>query len=280
VTGDERYLNLAKFFLDVRGHSHDGRDLWGEYNQDHKPVIEQTEAVGHSVRAAYMYSGMADVAALTGAADYARAIDCIWDDIVSRKLYVTGGIGARGGGEAFGDGYQLPNLTAYCETCAAIANVFWNHRLFLLHGDAKYVDVMERTLYNGSISGISLDGDLFFYPNPLESFGTHERSPWFGCACCPSNITRFVASVPGYVYAHGDDVLYVNMFVGGSATVKMAESTVQIEQETRYPWDGAVKMTVNPERPAEFAIRVRIPGWARNEPVPSDLYRFARMEAR
>jgi DUF1680 family protein len=275
VTGDERYLNLAKFFLDVRGHEHDGRDLWGEYNQDHKPVIEQTEAVGHSVRAAYMYSGMADVAALTGDSNYAKAIDRIWDDIVSGKLYVTGGIGARGGGEAFGDGYQLPNLTAYCETCAAIANVFWNHRLFLMHGDAKYIDVMERTLYNGSISGISLKGDLFFYPNPLESFGTHSRSPWFGCACCPSNVTRFVASVPGYVYAHRDDTLYVNMFVGGSGTVKMTENTVRIDQETRYPWDGAVKMTVNPERPAEFAIHVRIPGWARNEPVPSDLYRYA-----
>jgi len=273
ATGSEKYLELAKFFLDERGHAH-GRRLYGEYSQDHKPVIEQSEAVGHAVRASYMYSGIADIAALTGDSDYLKAINRIWENVVSKKLYITGGIGARGAGEAFGRNYELPNMSAYCETCAAIGNVYWNHRLFLLHGDAKYIDVMERTLYNGLISGVSLGGKLFFYPNPLESHGQHRRSPWFGCACCPGNITRFVASVPGYAYAHRDDVLYVNLFASGNATVRVGKNTVGITQETRYPWDGAVRMTVDPERSAEFAIYVRIPGWARNQPVPSDLYRY------
>jgi len=238
VTGEERYVELAKFLLDVRGRQGDGRQLWGEYNQDHKPIIEQTQAVGHAVRATYMYSGMADIAALTGDAEYAAAIDRIWDDVVSKKLYVTGGIGARHGGEAFGDGYELPNMSAYNETCAAIGNVYWNHRLFLLHGDAKYIDVMERTLYNGLISGISLEGKSFFYPK------------------------------------HRDDVLYVNLFASSDAAVRMGENRVHIRQETRYPWDGGVKMTVRPEGTAEFALHIRVPGWARNEPVPTDLYRF------
>ena len=273
ITGNEKYLKLAKFFLDERGRSY-GRELQGEYSQDHKPVVEQSEPVGHAVRAGYLYSGMADVAALTGDTDFVRALDRIWENVVSKKLYLTGGIGARHGGESFGNNYELPNKTAYCETCAAIANAMWNHRLFLLHGDAKYIDVLERVIYNGFLSGISVSGDKFFYPNPLASDGTHQRSPWFGCACCPTNIVRFVPSLPGYAYAHRGDIVYVNLFVGGSTTIKMDNNTVQLKQQTRYPWDGDVKITVEPEHSKEFAIHVRIPGWAQNQPVPSDLYRY------
>ncbi len=268
VTGDERYLNLAKFFLDERGPN--GK----AYNQAHMKVVEQTEAVGHAVRATYMYSGMADVAAMTGDTSYVNAIDKIWENVVGKKLYLTGGIGATGASEAFGANYELPNMTAYNETCASIGNDYWNHRLFLLHADAKYIDVMERTLYNGLISGVSLDGQLFFYPNPLESNGQHQRSPWFGVACCPGNMTRFLASVPGYVYAQTANTLYVNLFVDSTADVKMDDRTVQITQSTRYPWDGAVKISVDPGAAGMFALKVRIPGWARNEPVPGDLYRF------
>ena len=270
VTGDDRYLGLAKFMLDVRGPN--GRT----FNQSHLRVIDQTEAVGHAVRATYMYSGMADMAALTGDVSYLNAIDRIWENVAGKKLYITGGIGATSSGEAFGRNYELPNMTAYNETCAAIGNDFWNYRLFLLHGDAKYIDVMERTLYNGLISGVSLDGKSFFYPNPLESDSQHQRSPWFGVACCPGNITRFMASVPGYVYAHEGDKLFVNLFAGGTAEIRMDPGRrVRITQQTRYPWDGAVKMSVKPEPAGKFTINVRIPGWARNEAVPGDLYRFA-----
>ena len=276
VTGEERYLNLAKFLLDVRGP--DGKKGSGTpYNQSHMPVMQQREAVGHAVRATYMYSGMADVAAITGDADYVTAIDAIWENVAAKKLYITGGIGATGHGEAFGDNYDLPNMTAYNETCAAIGNVYWNQRLFLLHGDAKYIDVLERTLYNGLISGVSLDGNRFFYPNPLESKGQHQRSPWFGCACCPSNVCRFMASVPGYVYAHRGSDVYVNLFAGGRGSVPVREKgAVELIQETNYPWDGAVKITVNPKDVDSFALRVRVPGWARNQPVPSDLYAFEK----
>lgn len=276
VTGDERYLRLAKFLLDERGPNPgekvNPRGL--EYNQAQQRVIDQTEPVGHAVRATYMYSGMADVAAMTGDASYIKAIDTIWANTVGKKLYLTGGIGATGAGEAFGRHYELPNMTAYNETCASVGMDYWNHRLFLLHGDAKYIDVMERTLYNGLISGVSLDGKSFFYPNPLESNGQHERSPWFGVACCPGNITRFLASVPGYVYATQRDALFVNLYAAGTADVEMDGGKVKIAQDTRYPWDGAVKFTVTPDRMRAFAIKLRIPGWARNEPVPSDLYRF------
>src|SRR5579863_3360849 len=275
VTGDDRYLSLAKFMLDKRGP--DGRQGSGRtYNQSHLKVVDQTEAVGHAVRATYMYSGMADVAALTGDEAYVHAIDKIWDNVAGKKLYITGGIGAMGAGEAFGKNYELPNMSAYNETCAAAGNDYWNQRLFLLHGDAKYIDVFERTLYNGLISGVALDGKSFFYPNPLESNGQHQRSPWFGVACCPSNITRYLPSVPGYAYGQAGDTLYVNLFVGSTAEIKMDSGhTVNITQETRYPWDGAVKMTVNPDQTGKMTIKVRIPGWARNEPMPSDLYRFA-----
>jgi DUF1680 family protein len=291
LTGDEKYLDLAKFFLDVRGPGKFGKKFADDsdfsiYNQDwyyqaHKPVIEQEEAIGHAVRATYMYSGMADVAALTGDKDYIRAIDRIWENVVSKKLYVTGGIGARHEGEAFGDNYELPNATAYNETCAAIGNVFWNYRLFLLHGDAKYIDVLERTLYNGLISGLSLSGDLFFYPNPLESNGKYAfnqgeatRKPWFDCACCPVNLARLLPSIPGYVYAHKGNALYINLFVQGEGSVDLKNTSVQISQKTDYPWEGHVHMRIDPEKEGEFTVFVRIPGWAHNEPVPSDLYAF------
>jgi len=279
ATGDRKYLDQAKFFLDQRGRlgnrGPDGRGgLYGTYGQDHIPVTEQTEAVGHSVRAAYQYTGMADVAALTGNMDYVKAIDTIWNDVVTTKLYITGGIGAAGGHEGFGGPYELPNMTAYCETCASIANVLWNHRMFLMRGDAKYMDVLERTMYNAALSGISLEGDRFFYPNVLESIGQHQRAPWFGCACCPSNVARFIPSVPGFAYAAKDKDVYVNLFLGGEAMIDTAGNKLRLVQETRYPWEGSVKITVEPERAGDFAVHVRIPGWARNEAVPSDLYSF------
>ena len=279
VTGNERYLRLAKFLLDERGPSPGQKtnDFGLEYNQAHRPVVEQTEPVGHAVRATYMYSGMADVAALTGDEAYIDALDAIWTSTIGAKMYLTGGIGSTGRGEAFGAPYELPNLTAYNETCASIGMDYWNHRLFLLHGDARYIDVMERTLYNGLLSGVSLDGKTFFYPNPLESNGQHERSPWFGVACCPGNITRFLASVPGYVYATRGETIYVNLYAAGDARIDVGDGrTVTIAQATRYPWDGAVRLTVTPETARAFAIKLRVPGWARNEPVPGGLYRFAQ----
>ena len=273
LTGEEKYLAMAKFFLDTRGHA-EGRTLYGEYAQDHKPVCEQTEAVGHAVRAQYMYTAMADVSALTGDRSYQKALDVLWEDVVFRKLYITGGIGATGGIEGFGDAYDLPNPNAYCETCAAIANALWNHRMFLAHGDAKYLDALERVIYNGFLSGISLKGDRFFYSNRLESFHGAERSPWFECACCPGNVTRFIPSIAGYIYGHAGDSLYVNLFIGGSATVKMNGNRVAVTQETGYPWEGNVKLTLDPERPGDFTLCVRIPGWVGGKPIAGDLYRY------
>ncbi|HEY3853214.1 MAG TPA: glycoside hydrolase family 127 protein [Verrucomicrobiae bacterium] len=269
ATGDERYLKLAKFFIDVRGPGGD------DYHQSNIKPVDQREAEGHAVRAGYLYSGMADVAALTGDQDYIRAIDSIWEDVVGKKLYITGGIGALGAGEAFGPGYFLPNMSAYCETCAAVANAYWNQRLFLLHGNAKYVDVLERTLYNGILSGVSLDGKRFFYPNPLESNRQHARSPWFGVACCPGNITRFLPSVPGYLYAHEGTTLYVNLFAANKAEIKLDNGdVVKLTEETRYPWDGHVRITLHPDARSKFTVKVRVPGWARNQPVDTDLYKF------
>jgi hypothetical protein len=291
VTGTQAYLDLAKFFLDERGHyfggeKHDLKDPFAvydsdEYMQNHKPVLEQDEAVGHAVRAMYMYAGMADVAALGGWPEYVKAIDRLWENVVGKKMYLTGGVGARDTSEAFGDAYELPNASAYTETCAAIGNALWQQRLFLLHGEAKYVDVLERVMYNGLVSGVSLDGLSFFYQNPLESDGKSKlyqgqtiRSSWFDVACCPPNITRFLPSVPGYVYATKDDVLYVNLFIGNTATAEVMGQKVNLKQETRYPWDGAVKIAVVPEKQAEFTVNIRIPGWAQNQTVPSDLYKF------
>lgn len=278
VTGDKKYLDQAKFFLDARGTT----TIKDIYSQSHLPVLEQDEAVGHAVRAGYMYSGMADVAAITGDSSYIKAIDKIWENIVSKKIYITGGIGARHQGEAFGDNYELPNLTAYNETCAAISNVYLNYRLFLLHGDAKYFDVLERTLYNGLISGVSLDGGKFFYPNPLSCDGKYRfnadrtitRQPWFGCACCPSNISRFIPSLPGYVYAVKDDKVYVNLFLSNRASLKVNKKDVMLEQQTSYPWNGDIRLTVT-KGGGQFGMNIRIPGWVRGNVLPSDLYFYA-----
>ena len=269
VTGDKKYLDQAKFFLDTRGYT-SRKDA---YSQAHKPVVEQDEAVGHAVRAVYMYSGMADVAAITRDSSYIKAIDKIWDNIVSKKIYITGGIGAHHAGEAFGNNYELPNLSAYCETCAAIGNVYMNYRLFLLHGDAKYFDVLERTLYNGLISGVSLDGGSFFYPNPLSSNGKYSRKPWFGCACCPSNVSRFIPSLPGYVYAVKNDQVYVNLYLSNKAELKVDKKKILLEQETGYPWNGDIRLKIT-QGNQDFTMKLRIPGWVRGNVLPGDLYSY------
>ena len=287
VTGNRDYLELAKFFLDMRGREQAGEPYadgtpFAIYNrkpymQAHKPVLEQEEAVGHAVRASYMYTGMADVAALGGYPEYISAIDRLWEDVVFKKLYLTGGIGARHTTEAFGDAYELPNETAYTETCAAVGNVFWNLRMFLLHGEAKYIDVLERTLYNGALSGVSLEGDRFFYQNPLASDGRLVRSPWFEVSCCPGNITRFLPSVPGYIYAQDRNTLYVNLFIRNSAEIVLKGKKIRIRQETKYPWDGNIKISLFPEKDMSFALKIRIPGWALDLPVPSDLYTYGEL---
>jgi DUF1680 family protein len=286
ATGKAKYLELAKFFIDARGKTEgripfdlEGRQqlLYGEYAQDHKPFVEQTEAVGHAVRAGYLYAGAADVAALTGDAAYIAALEKIWTDMVGTKLYITGGIGAAGGWEGYGPAYRLPNASAYAETCANIATFLWNSRMQRLALDGKYADVMERILYNGVLSGISLSGDRFFYPNPLASFGQHERVPWFSCACCPPNVARILTSVPGYFYAASGDKVYVNLYAQGTGKMKAGGTDVEFVQTTEYPWKGDIRIEVKPAKAAGFTLAVRIPGWAQNRPVPSDLYTY--MEA-
>jgi DUF1680 family protein len=281
VTHEEKYLDQARFFCSIRGRP-ETHKLRGPYQQDDKPIVEQSEAVGHSVRAGYLYSGVADVAALTGDDAYVAAIDRIWNNVVGKKLHLTGGIGASPDGEAFGANYDLPNASAYLETCAAIANALWNERMFLLHGDAKYLDVLERVIYNGFLSGVSMTGDRFFYPNPLESdgkakfnVGSCERAPWFGCSCCPVNDVRFIPEIASFVYATRGRDLYVNLFIGGAAKIGLDGAPIEIRQTTHYPWNGEVSVTLSPARPQKFALYVRIPGWARNQPVPSDLYRYS-----
>ena len=279
LTGEKKYLDEAKFFLDYRGKT----TIKNIYSQSDKPVVDQTEAWGHAVRAGYMYASMADVAALTGDSAYIKAIDKITENIITRKYYITGGVGARHSGEAFGADYELPNLTAYNETCAAISMVYLFERMFLLHGDARYIDCLERTLYNGVISGMSVDGGKFFYPNPLSADGhyrfnadnTQTRQPWFGCACCPSNLCRFIPSVPGYVYGVRDRNLYVNLFAGNTATVKIGGKDVVLEQQTDYPWNGDITLKIQKNQAKQFTLLVRIPGWARNQAVPGDLYNFS-----
>lgn len=273
VTGNDNYLQMAKYFVEETGHGTDGHTL-NEYSQDHQPILQQDEIVGHAVRAGYLYSGVADVSSLTKDTAYFHALTRIWDNMASKKLYITGGIGSRAQGEGFGPNYELNNHTAYCETCAAIANVYWNHRMFLATGDAKYADVLERALYNGVISGVSLSGDKFFYDNPLESMGQHGRQRWFGCACCPGNITRFMASVPHYMYATQSDDIYVNLYIQGKADIETSNNQVKLEQTTRYPWDGKIAIKVTPANEHEFALHLRIPGWAQESPVPTDLYSF------
>jgi DUF1680 family protein len=280
LTGEKKYLELSKHFLDNRGKT-SVREIWGPYNQDHKPVVEQDEVVGHAVRAVYMYAGMTDIAALYNDTAYQHAIYALWENMVSKKMYITGGIGARHDGEAFGDNFELPNLTAYNETCASIGSVYWNHRLFLLTGDVKYYDIIERTLYNGLIAGISLDGKKFFYPNPLEADGKYafnhggcSREPWFDCSCCPTNLIRFVPSVSNLIYATKGNNLYINLFVSNEATIAIAQQTVEVVQQTSYPWEGKINIGINPQKSGRFTVKLRIPGWVKNEVAPGGLYAY------
>lgn len=273
VTGNEKYLNMAKYFIEETGRGTDGHRL-SEYSQDHKPILQQDEIVGHAVRAGYLYSGVADVAALTNDTAYFNALTRLWDNLVSKKLYITGGMGSRAQGEGFGPNYELQNHTAYCETCASIANVYWNQRMFLATGDSKYIDVLERALYNGVISGVSLSGDKFFYDNPLESMGQHERQRWFGCACCPGNITRFIASISGYQYATQENDIFVNLYIQGKSEINTANNNVTIEQTTEYPWQGKILIKVTSETEGKFALRLRVPSWIKEKPVASDLYSY------
>ncbi|MBE3097300.1 MAG: glycoside hydrolase family 127 protein [Planctomycetes bacterium] len=308
ATGERRYLELSRFFLDERGYAHgterkpfdpstavqapipeglSAEDKRRESRrarnrvrngrmQDHKPVVDQHEAVGHAVRAGYMYAAMADIARFMDAPGYERALDSLWNDVVGRKMYVTGGIGtAQYGDEGFGDPYLLPN-GSYCESCAAIAHVLWQHRMNLLKGQARYADVMELALYNGVLSGISISGDQFFYQNPLASKAGGRRSSWIGLSCCPTNLARIIPQVGGLAYACGKRQVYVNLYLAGEASFKMDGGvTVKLAQQTDYPWDGRVRLTVTPAQASEFALCLRIPGWALGRPVPSDLYRFS-----
>lgn len=268
VTGEKKYLDLARFFLEVRG------PKGQPYNQADLKPVDQTEAEGHAVRATYMYSGMADIAAIDKDSSYLNAITKIWEDINYRKIYLTGGIGATGGNEGFADPFVLPNMSAYCETCASIGDIFFNQRLFLLHGQSKYIDVLEKTLYNSMLSGVSLSADRFFYPNPLESDGKQNRQAWFGCACCPSNIARFVPAIPGYVYAVTDKALYINLFISNDANITLGKRKINISQKANFPWDGKVEISINPEKREKFDLKIRVPGWALNEAVPGGLYKF------
>lgn len=274
VTGEQKYLDQARYFVDEAGRLSNGRKP-GIYSQDHKPVLEQDEIVGHAVRAGYFYSGVADVASLQNDRELFDAVERAWDNMAGRKLYINGGIGSRAQGEGFGPGYELNNFNNYCETCASIANVYWNHRMFLASGKSKYIDVLERALYNGVTAGVSLSGDKFFYDNPLASAGGHHRSEWFGCACCPGNVTRFMASVPGYVYATDTHYnIYVNLYVEGNATIATPENRVELLQKTGYPWEGSIEIEVNPATGQRFELLLRIPGWAEGRPVPTDLYTY------
>lgn len=280
ITKNEKYLELSKLYLDWRGDSMT-HQLYGSSNQDHLPVVKQEEVVGHAVRAVYMYAGMTDIAAIYKDPAYLNATHKLWENMVNRKMYITGGIGSRHEGEAFGDNYELPNLTAYNETCAAIGSVYWNHRLFLLTGESKYYDIIERTLYNGLLAGISLNGNKFFYPNPLESdakytfnHGSCTRQSWFECSCCPTNLIRFLPSIPGLVYATHENDLYINLFMSNQAKLTVGDTKVEVKQQTGYPWNGQVNIEVNPEKTAAFTLKVRIPGWAVNKPVPGTLYQY------
>jgi DUF1680 family protein len=280
ITGNVKYLQLAKFFLDLRGDPKT-HHLYGAYSQDHIPVTQQTEITGHAVRAVYMYAGMTDIAAIYGDQSYLKAVNNIWTNLIERKMYITGGIGARHEQEALGADYELPNLTAYAETCAAIGSVYWNNRLFMLTGDAKYYDVIERTLYNGLIAGLSLDGKSFFYVNPLEADGkfvfnqgAKTRQSWFDCSCCPTNLVRFIPSLPGLIYAQQKDSIFVNLYVSSKAKLSMNNKPVTIEQKTDYPWRGDVNIIITPEKAQRFTLKLRIPGWAQNTPLPGSLYSY------
>ena len=281
VTGNRQYLDLAKFFVDQRGNAA-GHTLYGEYSQDHQPLAQQQKAVGHAVRAGYLYAGATDIAAITGTKEYDTALHSIWNNIIDTKLYLTGGIGAEPKYEGFGPDYELPNATAYTETCAAIALMLWNHRLFLREGDVKYMDVFERTLYNGFLAGVSFEGNTFFYPNPLEADGITKfnqgvcgRSPWFDCSCCPVNVVRVLPSLPGYIYATQEEKVFVNLFIGSEAEVAVNGKALRIEQTTDYPWDGAVRLSFRNTEAIPAQLHIRVPGWVRSEVLPGDLYQYS-----
>lgn len=274
ATGDEKYLKLAKFFLDERGNPGGGRTLYGPYAQDHVPVKSQTRAIGHCVRATYLYIPLTDIAALTGDGEYARANERIWEDAVSKRTYLTGGVGSYRDEEDFGDDYDLPNLSCWNEICAAFGNVLWNQRLFMFERDAKYIDLMERILYNGLLVGVSLKGDTFLYQAPLKAEKAFARQAAFGPNCCPPQIARFLPQLGSLIYAQGEEGIYVNLFVASRAQLKLKHTAVTVAQETRYPWDGIIKISVDPQEIQKFAVFVRIPGWARNQPYPSSLYRY------
>lgn len=273
-TGSTKYLNLARFFLDARGDPADRPGLYGPYAQDHQPVKVQTRAIGHAVRATYLYMPLTDIAALTGDSEYARADERIWEDAVSKRTYLTGGVGSYRDEEDFGDDYDLPNLSAWNEICAAYGNTLWNQKLFLLRQDAKFIDVLERTLYNAFLVGVSLSGDTYLYQAPLRTYGGFARQRWFGPNCCPPNLARLLPQLGGLIYAQGDQSLYINLFVGSKAEVKLGGVPLTVAQVTRYPWDGATRLIINPQKPQKFAVFVRIPGWARNQPMPGLLYRY------
>ena len=276
ITGDSRYLELSDWFLQQRGHGY-YMDKPGnqDYCQDTYPVKEQTQITGHAVRAMYLYTGAADVAAALQDTGYMKAMKQVWEDVVFRNMYITGGIGSSGRNEGFSVDYDLPNEHAYCETCASVGMVFWNHRMNLLTGEGKYMDVLERSLYNGALDGLSLKGDLFFYGNPLASSGNYSRSEWFGTACCPSNIARLVESVGNYIYAKTEDALWINLFIGSSGSFNLNKRMTEVHQVTNYPWDGQVKITVSPEKQTEFSLFMRIPGWASEQPVPGSTYFYS-----
>lgn len=267
TTNEEKYLDFAYWLIEERGHGHGSKGGEGEWNpfyyQDEKPVREMTDIAGHAVRCMYLYCGMADVAALKQDSGYIAALNRLWDDVVLRNMYITGGIGSSRHNEGFTEDYDLPNLDAYCETCASVGMVFWNQRMHQLTGDAKYIDVLERSMYNGALAGISLAGDRFFYVNPLESKGDHHRQAWYGCACCPSQISRFLPSIGNYIYGISDRAVWVNLFIGGTATIAAGPSEITLKQETNYPWDGAVKLTLSTPTPLDKEIRIRIPGWCK-----------------
>lgn len=280
TTQNKKYLTLAHWLLEERGHKYAVGYTWTDwkdtaYAQDVLPVRQQKEITGHAVRAMYMYTGAADVAALTGDEGYMKAMNTVWEDVVHRNMFLTGGIGSSGRNEGFSIDYDLPNEQAYCETCASVGMVFWNQRMNLMTGDSKFIDVLERSLYNGARDGLSLSGDRFFYGNPLASRGQHFRREWFGTACCPANIARLVASVGDYIYSASPDGLWVNLFVGSNTTVKFGKNDVPFKMETNYPWEGSVKMTVQPKSKTKFSLYVRIPGWVTGEAVPGGLYVFA-----
>ena len=285
LTGNSQWMELARFFIDVRGKQdeyqrHPAGSRFEVYNdsvylQMHLPVLEQKEAVGHAVRGAYMYTAMADLSRVTGENSYLDASNAIWEDVTGRKIYITGGIGSKEHGEAFGEPYELPNMTAYTETCASVANVFWNHRLYLATGEAKYLDVLERTLYNGLISGIGHDGCSFYYTNPLESDGHYERAGWFDCSCCPGNVARFMPALKQYIWSETAAGINLNLFIGSTAKLRTPAGEADFSLETDYPWDGNVKVTVNPATEgSSFVFGIRIPAWTGSAPFAGNLYRY------